>query len=248
MLAEERFAKILSIVEKNGSATIADLMSELEASESTVRRDLNTLSAKGLLTKVHGGAIAKNSTIKTMDDNYNSRSNLNMEDKIIIAKYAASLIKSDDFVYIDAGTTTSLIIDFLEEPGTVFVTNAVEHARRLSQKGYTVYILGGEFKASTEAIVGEEAIETLDKYNFTKGFWGTNGICVSRGITTPEFKEAMVKKAALKNCEERFIVADQSKFSEISSVKFADFDEVEIITTNLQQQSLKKYKNIMEVS
>ena len=72
--------------------------------------------------------------------------------------------------------------------------NSLTNAKRISDRGYTVYILGGEFKSTTEAIVGDEAVVTLDKYNFTKGFWGTNGITVKNGFTTPEIKEAMVKR------------------------------------------------------
>ena len=115
MLAEERFAKIISIVEREGSVTIAELMTELSASESTIRRDLNSLDASGALTKVHGGAIANNVVVNTMDENYVNRSGLNKEEKSIISKYAAKLIKPNDFVYIDAGTTTSLLIDYITE-------------------------------------------------------------------------------------------------------------------------------------
>ena len=78
-----------------------------------------------------------------------------------IAQYAAGLIGPGDFVYIDAGTTTDLMIDFITARQAVFVTNAITHAKKLAQKGCTVYILGGEFKAITEAIVGEEAVSSI---------------------------------------------------------------------------------------
>ena len=110
-----------------------------------------------------------------------------------------------------------------------------------------VYLLGGEFKSQTEAIVGEEAMEMLSKYNFTKGFWGTNGISVSKGYSTPEIKEAMVKKYSMKNCKRCYILADASKFDQLSSVKFADFEQATILTTELHKPALKKYKNIVEV-
>ncbi len=90
--------------------------------------------------------------------------------------------------------------------------------------------LGGEFKSTTEAIVGDEAVVTLDKYNFTKGFWGTNGITVKNGFTTPEIKEAMVKKKSMENSKEKYILADDSKFSQVSSIKFADFEDAVINT------------------
>ncbi len=247
MLAEERFSKILSIIEEAGSVTVQDLMEELGASESTIRRDLNTMDANGLLVKVFGGAVAKNTNIRTQDENVDNRKLQNIEEKVAIAKYAASLIKNGDFVYIDAGTSTEMVIDYIKVSNVTFVTNSLTHAKKLSDKGYTVYILGGEFKSTTEAIVGEEAVETLDKYNFTKGFWGTNGVSITKGFSTPEVKEAMVKKKSMENCKERYVLADSSKFSQISSVKFSEFENATIITTELKNTSYKKYKNIKEV-
>lgn len=247
MLAEERFSKILSIIEEAGSVTVQDLMEELGASESTIRRDLNTMDANGLLVKVFGGAVAKNTNIRTQDENVDNRKLQNIEEKVAIAKYAASLIQGGDFVYIDAGTSTELVIDYIKVVNVTFVTNSLTHAKKLSDKGYTVYILGGEFKSTTEAIVGEEAVETLDKYNFTKGFWGTNGVSITKGFSTPEVKEAMVKKKSMENCKERYVLADSSKFSQISSVKFSEFENATIITTELKNASYKKYKNIKEV-
>lgn len=247
MLAEERFSRILSIIEAEGSATIQELMTALDASESTVRRDLITMDENGLLTKVHGGAIARRPSVSTHDEDVRNRKTMNAEQKNAIAKYAASLIRPDDFVYLDAGTSTEAMISFIKETQAVFVTNAISHAKLLAEKGCRVYLLGGEFKSQTEAIVGEEAMEMLSKYNFTKGFWGTNGISVSKGYSTPEIKEAMVKKYSMKNCKRCYILADASKFDQLSSVKFADFEQATILTTELYKPALKKYKNIVEV-
>ena len=81
MLTEERFAKILSILESMGSVTVQQLMTELDASESTIRRDLNALDANGQLTKVHGGAILKTVADSTKDDNVISRKEKNRDAK-----------------------------------------------------------------------------------------------------------------------------------------------------------------------
>ena len=89
MLTEERFAKILSRLESMGSVTVQQLMTELNASESTIRRDLNALDANGQLTKVHGGAILKTMAYRTKDDNVVSRKEKNRDAKNKIAKYAA---------------------------------------------------------------------------------------------------------------------------------------------------------------
>ena len=247
MLTEERFAKILSILEHMGSVTVQQLMTELDASESTVRRDLNTLDANGQLVKVHGGAILKNTVYSTIDDEVVHRKEQNREAKDKIARYAAGLITAEDFVYIDAGTTTERMIDYIANRQAVFVTNAIGHAKKLAEHGCKVYILGGEFKAVTEAIVGEEAVFTLDKYNFTKGFWGANGVSRQRGFSTPELKEALVKKRSMENCRDCYILADDSKFNQISSVTFAPFESAKIITTGLTKPAYRKCKNVIEV-
>jgi len=247
MLTEERQAKILSLLEAMGSVTIQQLMLEFNASESTIRRDLNSLDTSGDLVKVYGGALQKGTMYNTTDDNVRTRMKQNAEAKVRIAQYAASLIKADDFVYLDAGTTTEMMIRYITNKQAIFVTNAISHAKKLAEIGCKVYILGGEFKAVTEAIVGEEAVATLEKYNFTKGFWGTNGISIQKGFSTPEVKEAMIKRKSMENCKERYVLCDESKFSKISSITFASFESATIITTGLKQPAFKKFKNIVEV-
>ena len=248
MLTQERHALILEKLRKESVVYLNDLINILDASESTVRRDLNYLDKAGLLKKVHGGATSVNSkVINTVDFDVKVRQGINKEDKITIAKYAAGLIKNDDFVYIDSGTTTELMIEFIEAYGAVFVTNGIEHAKKLVHKNLTTYIIGGELKLSTEAIIGIEAINSLRKYNFTKGFFGTNGIDLERGFTTPEIKEALVKEEALNRSKESFILADNSKFNEISSVTFGDITKSTIITTKFNDNRYKKVTKVMEV-
>lgn len=247
MLTEERFAKILSILENMGSVTVQQLMTELDASESTIRRDLTALDASGQLTKVHGGAILKSTVYSTRDDEVVHRKEQNKDAKEKIARYAAGLITAGDFVYIDAGTTTERMIDYITNKQAVFVTNAITHAKRLADRGCTVYILGGEFKAVTEAIVGEEAVVTLDKYNFTKGFWGANGVSIQKGFSTPELKEALVKRKSMENCKECYVLADESKFNQISSVTFAPFESATVITTEMRRTAFQKCRNIVNI-
>lgn len=246
MLTEERQGKILSMLEDMGSVTVQQLMTELDASESTIRRDLTSLDANGMLTKVHGGAILRNTVFSTTDDEVTHRKEQNKEAKDRIARVAAEQILPGDFVYVDAGTTTERMIDYITAKNAVFVTNAITHAKKLAERGYVVYILGGEFKAVTEAIVGEEAVVTLEKYNFTKGFWGTNGVSIQKGFSTPELKEALVKRKSMENCVERFILADDSKFNHISSVTFATFESAKVITTGEIPAAFEHCSNIMK--
>lgn len=248
MLTQERHALILEKLEKESVVYLSDLINLLDASESTIRRDLNYLDKAGLLKKVHGGATSLNSKIiNTTEFEVEVRQGINKEDKIAIAKYAASLIKNDDLIYIDSGTTTELMIDFIEAKGATFVTNGIGHAKKLIHKNLTTYILGGELKLATEAIIGIEAINSLRKYNFTKGFFGVNGIDIERGFTTPDIREAMVKEEALKKSKLSFVLADNSKFNEISSITFGEISNTTIITTKLEDIRFKKFTKIVEV-
>ena len=249
MLSEERQNKIVQLVNENKSMTVQMLMKALDASESTVRRDLGELDSKGVITKVYGGAVAKNVTFSGKDESVNLRKEQNREEKLGIARYAASLIGDDDFVYLDAGTTTELMIPFINARGAVFVTNGFSHARKLSEAGFRTFILGGEIKFPTEAVVGEEAILTLFKYHFTKGFWGTNGISLSSGFSTPDVREAMVKQMSMDRTQRRYILSDASKFSQISCVTFAEFSDATVITSALASdlEAYRAYSNVVEV-
>ena len=229
MLTEERLQRIVELVEKHKSVSTQMLMDELGISESTARRDLNMLDEQGNLIRVRGGAMIKEEQFSTKDDAVSVRKDKHQDEKRKIARYAASLIQPNDFVYLDAGTTTELLIDYL------------------SDKGYTTYLPGGEFKATTEAIVGDEATLSLQKYNFTKGFWGTNGVSLTAGFSTPDVKEAMVKRAAILNCARCYVLCDSSKFSQISCVKFGDFANADIITTKVTEEEFAHCDNILEV-
>ncbi|MGN0328405.1 MAG: DeoR/GlpR family DNA-binding transcription regulator [Lachnospira sp.] len=230
MLTEQRFEVILKELREKGSVTVAELTRLLGTSESTIRRDLNTLDEEGKLTKVFGGAVALDTTFSSVELSVSQKSGVNVSEKQRIAKYAATLVEPDDLVFIDAGTTTEYIIDYLKEKRAVYVTNAVSHARKLAVAGFKVELIGGELKGITEAVVGSQAIISLQRFNFNKGFFGTNGISIQNGLTTPDVNEALVKETSFKRSLNRYILADNSKFGKVSSVTFAGLKDCTIIT------------------
>lgn len=111
--------------------------------------------------------------------------------------YAARLVVPNDFIYIDAGTTTEYLIDYLEEKTATYVTNAVTHARKLAIAGFKVILIGGELKGITEAVVGNQAIITIDRMNFNKGFFGTNGITENQASQLLILMKHLLKKQHL---------------------------------------------------
>ena len=160
MFAEQRRRQILQILDTHGSTTLTELTRLLGASESTVRRDLQEMDNKGLLVRVFGGAMSKNSKTDLREEDVSEKQTINIAEKQRIGKYAAALIKPDDFVYIDAGTTTGSMIPFITEYSAVYVTNAVAHGLELARRGFRVNLVGGEIRGVTEAIVGNAACES----------------------------------------------------------------------------------------
>jgi DeoR family fructose operon transcriptional repressor len=234
MFAEQRRRQILQILDTHGSTTLTELTRLLGASESTVRRDLQEMDNKGLLVRVFGGAMSKNSKTDLREEDVSEKQTINIAEKQRIGKYAAALIKPDDFVYIDAGTTTGSMIPFITEYSAVYVTNAVAHGLELARRGFRVNLVGGEIRGVTEAIVGNAACEVLHSYNFTKCFMGTNGVNSKNGFTTPDINEALIKKRAMAQSGERYVLCTADKFHIVSPVQFAAFTEATIITDRYQ--------------
>ncbi len=230
MLTEQRQKLLLELVNKKKSITVTEAREVFNASESTIRRDISALHNAGKLTKVFGGAIANENTLITEEPSVEQKVEKNKEEKMKIAKYAADLINEDDFIYLDAGTTTGYMLNYIENNGAVFVTNAISHAKRLAGQGNKVILIEGELKWTTEALIGSYAVSALSKYHFTKGFFGVNGITKKAGFTTPDINEALVKNKAMEQCSKCYILADDSKFDKISPVTFGSFEKAKIIT------------------
>ena len=235
------------MVNEKNAVTVSELAELLEISESTVRRDLTALDELGKLKKVFGGATAITKTEGVYEDNVSLREHLMSAEKTEIAKYSATLINNTDFVFIDSGTTTSRLIDFIENNQATYVTNGIVHARKLVQKGLNAYLIGGKVKAATEAVVGAEGIANLKNFNFSKAFMGTNGIDVAAGFTTPDIEEAMMKEAAVKKAYMAFVLADHSKFRRVFAVTFSQLKTCCIITDSVPDNRYAKETVIKEV-
>ena len=138
MIAETRHQMILDILHKQRSASAQELAEQLHISESTIRRDLIVLDRQGKLTKVYGGAMAMNmeSSYDSYEPDMDTREGLYVEEKKRMGQYAASLIRADDFVYIDAGTSTIHLVNAIDGDAkkAVYVTNGLLHTRILAQK------------------------------------------------------------------------------------------------------------------
>ena len=169
MLTEKRHEIILQMLKEKNSISVTEIKEMTGGSDSTIRRDLTTLDKAGKLSKVFGGAVSIENAYTVTELSVAQKQEVKQAEKRQIARYAAQLIKKDDFIYLDAGTTTGYMIEYLTEKNVTFVTNAVDHAKRLAIEGFKVLLIGGELKGTTEAIVGSQAVLSLQKYHFKIG-------------------------------------------------------------------------------
>lgn len=240
LLTEERHQLIMELLHTKGTVRIQELVEKLDASESTVRRDLSFLEKRNKLKRVHGGAALLKR--KREELSMTEKSLRNLPEKRKIGAYAASLVEEGDCIFLDAGTTTYQMIDHLSAKDITVVTTGITHLEPLLNKGIATYIIGGFVRGVTKAVIGQTAIQALSKFRFDKTFLGVNGVHYEYGFTTPNPEEAAVKSAALKLAQSVYVLADDSKFHEVTFSEIAPLKEAEIITTLTDQEVLEKFQ------
>lgn len=122
LVGEERKKHILELIEAHEKVTVDHLADTFDVSRETIRRYLNELEAQGKLKKVYGGAIKV--SYGKIEPAYTGRETQHKAEKSLIGKKAAELIKSNEFIFIDEGSTTLQIIPhLLNIPALTIVTN-----------------------------------------------------------------------------------------------------------------------------
>jgi DeoR family fructose operon transcriptional repressor len=241
LLTPDRHQTILLLLKDQSTVKIQEIMELTNSSESTIRRDLSQLEEQKYLKRIHGGAQRLQG--KLQEPSMIEKSSKNIHEKRLIAKYAAGLVVEGDCIYLDAGSTSIEMIEYLTAKDIVVVTNGLMHVTALLNKDIVTYLIGGLVKPKTNAFIGRGALASLDLYRFDKCFLGVNGIHPQFGFTTPDPEEAMVKQKAISLSRESYVLADSTKFSEISFAKIVDIDRAAIITNELDDDSLQIYNN-----
>lgn len=248
MLAEERFSQILALLAEKRTATVQELCEALNVSESTIRRDLLELDRQGRVNKVHGGATLPSSQFRADEPTMEAKETLAVSQKNTIAKAAAALIQADDFIYLDAGSTTLAVARAVSGAAldAHYVTNGIAHARLLAQKSCHVCVPGGLLRPRTEAIIGAAAITALQQFNFTKAFIGANGVALNVGFTTPDPEEAAVKAVAVRRARETWYLVDDSKFGRVYPAVIGEIYSGAILTNRCPDPKCKQMTLVKE--
>lgn len=232
MLSEERHQEILRIIEMEGSVLVNDLVSKFNVSEMTIRRDLDTLDKKGLLRRVHGGAMSD--VGRSYEPPYLTRTSLNQEEKAKIGEVAASLINHGDSVSLDVGTTTLEIAhNIADKQNLTIITPCLQIASLLCENPNIRLILsGGILRPGELSMVGHIAERVFEEFFVDKLFLGAAGVDIESGLTEYNLEDTQVKKAMIKNAKQVILVADSKKFNRVAFTAIAPIDVLDIVVTD----------------
>lgn len=232
LIPAQRRDRIQEYLALNKIARTADLCGLLDASEATVRRDLETLEHEGFLERTHGGAIL--SQRMTLEPRYQQRAQILPDEKRSIGALAASLIDGDDIVFINSGTTTTQVMRHVRpDPSVSIFTNNLSGAFEVGEPGFQYHVVGGEFQPRSNSLAGQFAIENLGQVYASKAILGVDGISLKHGCTVPSDAEAQIVRQMIKQTKgEIIVVADHSKWGVVSNFQIAGIDQIDKFITD----------------
>ncbi len=232
LIPAQRREKIQEFLAIHQIARTADLCNLLEASEATVRRDLEWLEQKGILERTHGGAILNQRVV--FEQEYQQRAQHLPEEKRLIGELAASLIEEGDIVFVNSGTTATQVLQHIRRDSRITVfTNNVNAALELGEPGFHYYLTGGEFHARSNSLAGRFALDNLNLVFANKVILGVDGVSLKHGCTVPTNPEAeVVRKMIERTKGQVIVVADHSKWGAVSNFPIANIEEMDKLVTD----------------
>lgn len=231
---KERRADILQELRKYPKVTVNRLSEIFKVSEVTIRKDLNELKRRNLLTRVRGGALRLPETNLGADITIKEKQLFHYREKRAIGKLAASLINENETILLDSGTTTLEIAKNLHDfKNLTIVTNAINIAVELSNyKRFTVILLGGHLRGTSLSTVGPLAESTLKIFYCDKLFLGVDSFNLEEGVSTPNIEEANINQTMMSMSKETIAVFDSSKFNKRSFTFIAPVNKINTVVTD----------------
>ncbi|KAB5606880.1 DeoR/GlpR transcriptional regulator [Bifidobacterium jacchi] len=252
MISSQRQHLILSRLRTRGAVRITSLSQELGVSAMTIRRDISELSDKGLLTRVHGGAITANSLLS--EPLFSVKSQMDVDLKDAIARKAVSYVAPGDVIAIGGGTTAYIFAQHLIESqrsnGVTILTNSIpvaELVQSLESKDVDVIVTGGVITRSN-SLVGPIADKVVGSLRVNTVFLGTHSVSIPRGFLMPNSLEAATDMAMMGIADRTVILTDHTKWRCTSLSLFARFDQVDTVISDdgLDSKSAAKTRNLVK--
>lgn len=224
----KREQQIIELLAEDSTCSIQMISEKLKVSQVTIRSDLTTLESKGVLIRTRGGALP------VYHPAILEHQKRNITAKQRIARAAAELVSDGDNIMINDGTTTSLIAKYLlGKRGIHLVTNStlLLTYSRVNPSLHTT-LVGGEFRAASEAIVGSQALKQLRMFHVRHVFVGTEGFSLEKGLTTYLQESAEIVRTMTELGDNIILLADSSKLNQNGFVKILPVENIDILISD----------------
>lgn len=243
-----RRSQILEFLESNGLVNVNELSKIFNVSEVTIRNDLANLEKNRLLVRAHGGAFKTNTVALPVEE----KKKINLDWKKAIGTAAAQLIKENDSIILDSGTTTFEIANNLGGfKKLTVISNALDIINNLSKfENLDVLVPGGFLKEFSMSLVGPLAEKNFKQLHCNKLFLGVDGFKADVGVYTYHIEEAYLNQLMIEIADEVIVVADSSKFDKMGFAFIAGFNKIDKVITdkNIDPEHLKMLeRNNVEV-
>mgnify|MGYP000848137253 CR=1 FL=1 len=229
-MKSKRINQIEEYVLNKNTVTLDTLTDVFNVSKNTIRRDIQELVKRGNIKKVYGG-VAANSKLLVP---FNERQIKNSYAKSLIAKTASNFVKDGDIIFIDSGTTTLNMGEFLKDKNnlTIITNNLNFIINCIKYNNLNIISTGGTLNRKTNSFAGIDSLNLLKNYNINKAFMAATGVSLTNGITNSSPLESEIKRTAVRKSSEVFILADYSKFDICSLVTYCNLDDIDYLITN----------------
>lgn len=225
---------ILNMLHDSGKVMIAPLVEAFGVSDVSIRKDLAVLEERQLLVRVKGGAIVLRPGGEKEDISISRKQKLHAREKEMLGRYAASLIKEDETIIIDSGTTMMELARNLDQfQNLTIITNSLDIAIILNgYERFNVIVLGGTIRAVSHSTVGMMAEWALKNFYCDKLFLGVDSFSVESGLSTPNVEEASTNQVMISRASEVIAVFDSSKVGKRALAFIASVDKLNTIITD----------------
>ena len=231
MLAIDRQRRILELLFGAGSLRTTETAVELGVTDETVRKDFEILEKRGELIRTHGGASRPERIREDLP--FTERQAFRREEKLSIARLAASRIQPNETIFLDASSTVLTLTEFLPDLPLTILTNALNVFTALSDRSNLDLICtGGLYDPKSRSFIGLTAEKSLQRYNIHRMFFSGNGLHLERGASESNARQAAFKERVVANAEDVVFLADHSKLGQKASFFFAQTADINCLITD----------------
>ncbi|KON86397.1 DNA-binding protein [Sporosarcina globispora] len=244
MIKDKRINKIEEYIIEHKSVSLDELMTVFNVSKNTIRRDVQELVEKGDFKKVYGGvAVIDDKRAKL--ESFHDRQVRNQTEKEMIGKAAANHVNDGDIIFIDSGTTTIEMIEYIKQKEVTIITNSLNFiVRALPYENLNVITAGGILERKTNSFGSLKYMDILNAYNINKAFMASTGISLSNGVTNASPLESELKASIVDRSSEVFLLVDHDKFDKYGLMTYCRLDKIDYLVTDITPSEV--YQNYTE--